>query len=520
MMQILPTLLVCVLSASILMTGPALSAQDTYGGPAYDAVYDVIQTSDGGYVALGNTASFDPLLVYYDFYLIKTDAVGNLQWQKTYGSEGWESGYGFDETSDGGFILVGSKTDPSDNKTDVYVVKVDGAGDVEWQQTYGGPGNDKARTVKQTLDGGYVIFGDSDSFGSVTFQSDLYVIKTSANGDVEWETVIGGDFTEWSWGGMQTADGGYVVVGDTRSYSTPVGWADAYLVKLDSDGTQVWDQTYGDIKIDAGRSVLQTADGGFVIAGESSPSGSSVYKAYLIRTDSVGELQWSRTYGPSTQDTIVRCVRETSDGGFILAGEQNTLSGADKDGYLLKVDAAGEPQWDNTYGGPSIEFMYSVAITADDGYMFSGRTLSYGAGNYDAFLIKLNSDGSLDEDAWSDLGGGTAGLMGQPELAGSGSLEGGTPASVALSGAPAGAAMLAWVSFAPAVFAALGGTVHAFPFNNQLLVFANGSGEFSAATTWPAGIPTGTSTWFQFVVQDASVPAGLTLSNGLLATAP
>jgi hypothetical protein len=511
---------VCVLIASILIASSDLSAsQTTYGGSAYDAVYDVIQTGDGGYIAIGNSASFDPLLLYYDVYLIKTDAFGNLQWQRTFGSPSWESGYGFNETADGGYILVGSKTNPSDNTTDVYVIKVDGIGGVQWEQTFGGPKNDKARTVQQTVDGGYIIFGDSNSFGSVPFQSDMYVLKISANGAMEWETVIGGDSTEWTWGGMQTSDGGYVVVGDTRSYSNPVGWADVYLVKLDEDGNQVWDKTYGDTSLDTGRSVLQTPDNGFVIAGETFPPGSSAYKAYLIKTDSDGNEQWSRTYGPSSQDTFARCVRATPDGGFIVAGEQNDPAGIDKDGYLLKVDALGNPQWDNTYGGPSIEFIYSVSVTSDDGYILSGRTLSFGEGNYDAFLVKLDSDGEHDE-TWSDLGGGTVGSMGQPALFGSGSLMGGTSASVALSNAPANAAMIAWTSFAPTPFAALGGTVHSFPFASQLFVFANGSGAFSGTATWPNGVPPGTNIWFQFVVQDASVSHGLTLSNGLLGTTP
>jgi hypothetical protein len=382
------------LFALLLLAGSDLTAQQqTYGGVAYDAVYDVIQTDDGGFIALGNSASYDPLLFYYDFYLIKTDAFGNLQWQKTIGSPFWESGYGFNKASDGGYILVGSKTDMSSFTTDVYVVKVDASGNVQWDKTFGGARNEKARTVQQTVDGGYVIFGDSDSFGSVSFQSDLYVIKISATGTLEWESVIGGDFTEWAWGGMQTADGGYVVSGDTRSFSAPVGVADVYLVKLDATGNQVWDKTYGDMNLDTGRSILETSDNGFIITGETTPSGSSSARAFLSRTDSVGNVQWTKAYGASSQHTVGRSVKETPDGGFVVAGDQDTPSGFDKDGYLLKVDELGNVQWENTYGGPAIEFIYGVTTTTNGGYVISGRTLSFGEGNYDAYLIRLDSNG-------------------------------------------------------------------------------------------------------------------------------
>jgi hypothetical protein len=513
------TVLVSVLFASILISSSDLSAsQNTYGGVAYDAVYDAIQTDDGGYIAIGNSASFDPSLVYYDVYLIKTDAAGTLQWQKTIGSPFWESGYGFNKTSDGGYIIVGSKTNQADNTTDVYVVKVDGSGDVQWEKTFGGPKNDKARAVEQTLDGGYIVFGDSASFGSVPFQQDMYVIKLGGDGSKEWETVIGGDFTEWTWGGMQTSDGGYVVIGDTRSFSTPVGFADAYLVKLDEDGNQVWDKTYGDVNIDMGRSVLQTPDGGFLIAGETFPAGASANKAYLVKTDLDGNMQWSRTYGPASQDTVARSVKATPDGGFIIAGEQNAPTGFDKNGYLLKVDALGDLQWDATYGGASIEFIYSVSVTSDDGYILAGRTLSYGAGNYDAFLIKLNSEG--EHDVWADLGGGTAGVGGQPVFQGSGDLSVGSTLGLDLTNAPSNAIFLMWMSVASTPVDVVGGTLYPLPAVAKLILSADPLGDFSVSAVVDTAVPPGVDIWFQCIVQDASTIHGITLSNALKATIP
>ena len=512
--------LVCALSTLLSVMSPESSAsQQTYGGAAYDAVYDVIQTDDGGYIAMGNSASFDPLLLYYDVYLIKTNAMGDLEWQKTMGSPYWESGYGFNKTSDGGYIIVGSKKDPAVNTTDVYVIKVDSSGSVQWEKTFGGPRNDKARAVQETLDGGYVLFGDSDSFGSVTFQQDMYVIKLDVNGDKQWETVIGGDYTEWTWGGLQTSDGGYAVIGDTRSYSNPLGWADVYLVKLDANGVQLWDQTYGDVSLDTGRSIIQTSDDGFVIAGEAYPSGSNAYKAYLIKTDPLGAMQWSQVYGLPFQDTVARCVKEIPGGGFIIAGEQNTISGTDKDGYLLRVDALGVPQWEKTYGGTSPEYIYSVSLTSDGGYVLAGRTLSYGAGNYDAFLIKLNSDGEHD-DAWANLGSGLAGTSGVPSLVGTGSLaEGSSNAADLNNAAPSAlAGLFLALSSTPVPFK--GGTLLPFPFLPPVFLTTSASGTINIPFVMPSGVPAGTELWVQWGIQDGAAVAGVALSNALKGVTP
>jgi hypothetical protein len=510
----------CGLVAALLTTTPGASASEqTYGGPAYDAVYDVIQTDDGGYIAVGNSASFDPTFTYYDVYLIKTDAAGNLQWERTFGTPGKESGYGFNSTSDGGYIIVGAKTDPTDFTSDVYVIKVDGSGNLQWEQTYGGAVNEKARAVQQTLDGGYVVFGDSNSFATVEFEQDMYVIKLDANGAKQWETVIGGDYTEWTWDGMQTADGGYVVVGDTRSYSAPVGWADVYLVKLDANGQQVWAQTYGDINIDTGRSVIQTADGGFMIAGESQPSGFTAYQAYLIKTDPTGVMQWSQTYGAPTLHTVARCIKATAGGGYIVAGDQNVPVGLDKDAYLLKVDALGVEQWEKTYGGPSIELMYAVTVTSDDGYVLAGRTMSYGAGNYDAYLIKLNSDGEHD-DPWEDLGDGLAGTHGVPSLVGTGTLLPGDDVTLTLAGALENSTTNLVVGFSQLGAPFKGGTLVPNPDILLLGLPTGPSGSVPLVAAWPGGVPSGMSFSFQHWISDGAAPAGFAASNAVSGTAP
>jgi hypothetical protein len=215
--------------------------------------------------------------------------------------------------------------------------------------------------------------------------------------------------------------------------------------------------------------------------------------------------------------TTTEIIDATGDGTSPLTGPQGIL--VDGSGIVYVAGWASDNAFQITPGGVITELidgtgdgmgntLDSPTTIAVDG---SGNVYVAGTSTDNVFKIALQ---------WTDLSGGTTGIAGQPTLVGSGTLVGGTPTSLTLTNAPTSAAMLAWVSFAPTPFMALGGTVHAFPFANQLFAFADMNGDFSASTTWPAGIPPDTNVWFQFIVQDLSVPEGLTLSNGLLATTP
>lgn len=305
----------------------------TYGGSLDDASYSVQQTLDGGYIIAGFTESFGA--GYGDFYLVKTDSLGNLMWDATYGdSSSYEIGSSVQQTSDGGYVVVGRTMGPSG--TNVYLVKTDSLGNLTWDAIYGDSLYQSGYSVIQTQDGGYIITGETYFFpGSDT--CDVYLIKTDSLGDTLWTRTYGGNLSDGASSILQTPDGGYVIVGDTESFGA--GGSDVYLIKTDSLGSVLWDTTYGGSYSDVGRSVCQTPDGGYIIAGVTGDW--PMWDVYLVRTDSVGILLWERTYPGGSFPDGGSSVQETSDGGYIVAGFVSSFGAGSYDVYLIKTDSLG-----------------------------------------------------------------------------------------------------------------------------------------------------------------------------------
>jgi len=363
---------------------PATSWQRTYGGIKEDEGYSVAQTNDGGYIITGLTYSYstpEETEVFYkeaNVYLIKTDANGNLIWQKTYGADGVDEGWSVVQTSDGGYIIAGDTEIYGAGKFDVYLIKTDANGNRIWQKTYGGPDWDIGYSIARTSDGGYIITGITESYGAG--KSDVYLIKTDANGNMLWQKTYGGSGVEEGRSVALTNDGGYIITG--YSDSRHINDFDLYLVKTDADGNLIWQKTYDFSFYDKGWSVAQTKDGGYVIAGEAG------YDALLMKTDANGNLIWRKTYGGTGSD-FARSVLETKDGGYIIIGSTSSYSAiGDLDVYLIKTDSNGNLLWQKTYGGGSEDRGWSIAKTNDGGYIITGIISSYGTGE-DVWLIKI-----------------------------------------------------------------------------------------------------------------------------------
>jgi len=253
----------------------------TYGGSGVDRGSSVQQTSDGGYIIAGRTYSFGAGME--DVYLIKTDANGNEVWYKTYGENEWAGGYSVQQTSDGGYIIAGW-TWSFGADDDAYLIKTDANGNTVWTKTFGGSDQDVGYSVQQTSDGGYIIAGWTDSFGAGML--DVYLIKTDANGNTVWTKTFGG--SEWEEGNsvQQTSDGGYIIAGYTESFGA--GESDVYLIKTNANGDTIWTKTYGGTNDDEGYSVQQTSDGGYIIASGTNSFGAGESDVYLIKTDANG----------------------------------------------------------------------------------------------------------------------------------------------------------------------------------------------------------------------------------------
>ena len=320
------------LSALMVNRVSAISFAKTFGGSSSDYAYSVQQTSDGGYIVAGGTVSFGA--GDDDVFLIKTDASGNLQWAKTFGGSGWDVPY----------------------------------------------------SVQQTSDGGYIVAGYTRSFGAG--YEDVFLLKTDASGNLRWAETFGGVYFDVAYSVQQTSDGGYIVAGYT--FSSSAGGIDVFLLKT---GTS-WARTFGGSSDDQAYSVQQTSDGGYILAGGTYSFGAGGLDVFLLKTDSSGNLQWAKTFGGSSYDRVYS-VQQTSDGGYIVAGYTLSFGAGSADVFLLKTDASGNLQWIKTFGGSSGDYAYSVQQTSDGGYIVAGYTLSFGAGSWDVFLLKTDANGNI-----------------------------------------------------------------------------------------------------------------------------
>jgi hypothetical protein len=264
---------------------------------------------------------------------------------------------------------------------------------VQWQKTFGGDSYDEGYSVQQTSDGGYIIAGTTSSFGAGGY--DVYLIKTDSNGNQEWQKTFGGDSYDWGRSVRQTSDGGYIIAGVTDSFGA--GKEDVYLIKTDSGGNLTWQKTFGGTSNDSGESVQQTTDGGYIIAGITTSFGTWYYNVYLIKTDPNGNTQWQKTFGGGSF-AVGFSAQQTSDGGYIIAGG---CSGGDV--YLIKTDSDGNLMWQKTFGGSYSAVGYSVQQTTDGGYIIAGRTWWGIGGPEGGILIKTDSAG---DSQWEKTFGG------------------------------------------------------------------------------------------------------------------
>ncbi|MBS1263699.1 MAG: hypothetical protein MAG715_00888 [Methanonatronarchaeales archaeon] len=329
-------------------------------------------------------------------------------WSALYGGDGGEEMEGVWATDDGGFVVVGATESFGEGKGDAWVVKLDGAGGVEWQKTYGGSGTDFATDVRGTDGGGYVVAGWTESFGEG--KSDFWLLKLDGGGDVEWQRTYGSEGEEQAWSVDVTGDGGYVVAGGSTSFGDGglLGSADAdfWVLKLDSSGDVEWQKVIGGPENDGGGGeygeyvvrVLEDEDGNYVVASDTDSFGSGGRDVWVVKLDSVGEVMWQRAYGGQYGESTWM-FREAADGGYIVPGVTETFS-PDESGdlWVLKLDTAGDVEWERVYG---LETYWDEAISVgatEDGGAIVGGYYEEGEEDWDLTLLRVGPDGDLQ---WS-----------------------------------------------------------------------------------------------------------------------
>jgi hypothetical protein len=289
----------------------------TFGERYYDEEgYSVQQTTDGGYIIAGSRDSFPFGTMYSDVWLIKTNSIGDTLWTKTFGSlYKNDKGNSVQQTTDGGYIITGWRISIGTYSEDVWLIKTDSSCDMLWTKTFGGSGDDRGESVQQTTDGGYIIAGWTWSLSAGW--RDLWLIKTSSLGDTLWTKKFGGAEMDHGYSVQQTMDEGYIIAGDTRSFGI-VNY-DVWLIKTNSSGDTLWTKTFGGSSEEGGYSVQQTTDGGYIITGPTRSYGSGLRDVWLIKTDSSGDTLWTKTIGGSGDDGGLS-VQQTIDGGYIITG--------------------------------------------------------------------------------------------------------------------------------------------------------------------------------------------------------
>ncbi|MBS1939311.1 MAG: T9SS type A sorting domain-containing protein [Bacteroidetes bacterium] len=403
----------------------------------------IIQTSDGGFVGAGFTNSTNGDVSgnhgIIDAWVVKLNNTGSLQWQKCIGGTEQDFAHSIQQTSDGGFILVGS-TQSNDGDVsglheganggrDVWVVRLDNTGNIQWQKCLGGTGGEEAYSIQQTSDGGYVLGGYTNSNdGDVSGGhggSDAWVVKLSAYGAIEWQKCMGGTGNDRATSVQQTTDGGYIVAGSTYSNDGDVsgnhGNSDAWAVKIDAVGNIEWQRCLGGSYVeDLNYSVKQNIDGSFIMAGTTRSNDGDVSEnhgvmnGWIINLDALGNVQWQKCIGGSYLEGI-NSIELTSDGGTVVVGRASSNDGdvegvqGGDDFWVVKLSNSGALQWQKCLGGTGSDQGYSIQQTSDEGYILSGWTQSNDVdvsgnhgGVFDVWVVKLGPDQIGIEEAKSD----------------------------------------------------------------------------------------------------------------------
>lgn len=371
-----------------------------YGGSANEDGRWMEQMPDSGFVMIGRSDTYSN--GQSDIWVVRTDAYGNVMWSRSYGGTQFDFGNMIRITSDGGFIMAGFTNSYGVGGNDAWLIKTDVLGNIQWQKTFGNSGDQEFEAVIQTSDGGYAAVGitDPDLNGSGQ-PADFFLVKVDANGDSLYSRNIGGASGEIGNSIQETPDGGFILAGQSYSYGNVDG--DYYIVKTDSQGIVQWFKNYTNPGLQECHHIQNVPGGGFIMVGDadSLANGLGDTDVWLIRTNDLGDTLWTKTIGGTKKDGG-KTVENTSDGGFIIAGITRSFGLINPNYYLVKTDNAGIIQWQNsTYGSSHHDHAYRGIETSDGGFAeFGYFRNSSNTSNY--ALVKLAPTGGVTKDVAID----------------------------------------------------------------------------------------------------------------------
>lgn len=419
------SLSLCIVAMS---QAPVIDWQKSLGGSDNEIIYAIRETSDGGYIAAGYTESNDGDITGNngdrDALLIKFAANGSVVWHKTYGGTGAENARSVLQTTEGGYIFTGSTSsangDVSSNHggNDVWVVKLDSQGAIEWEKTYGGMYGDAGFSIVPAAAGGYVVAGQSNSSdGDLTENNgmaDCWVFKIDASGTLAWQASFGGSNADYGRTLIETSEGNIVMVGYSDSANGDLtenkGAEDGWIIKLSGTGTLIWQKSIGGSGADYLWDVIESTDGGYVLTGSTTSTNGDVaanngsLDTWIVQVDEQGVFEWGHTFGGSEAEEGYKIV-EVSAGNFVVFGTAASANGdvstnqGEIDYWMFAVNAAGTIEWEKTIGGSSWDIALAGALTSDGGFVIAGSTSSNSGdvtennGADDVWVVKLNPQG-------------------------------------------------------------------------------------------------------------------------------
>lgn len=422
-------LLLFITTFSLNAQIPTIQWQKSFGGSNEDYVNHIIETSDGGYALVGKSLSTDIMDYHgnFDLIVMKLDNAGNVQWQRLLGGSGVDEGHTIKQTSDGGFIIAAESNSNDGDITghhggvyprDAWIIKLSSIGNIQWQKSIGGDGDDTAYSIQQTSDGGYIFSGYSNSNnGDLTLNYggyDFLIVKLNSAGTIVWQKTFGGSDYDYSESIQQTSDGGYIVAGATNSYNGDVtsnqGSGDWWIIKLNANGALQWQKSFGGTNFDVAHSIKQTLDGGYIVAGMTHSSDGDVTNhhgifvdIWVVKISSNGILQWQKALGGSEIDSSTLSIAQIPNGDYIISGYTYSNDGditnnhGNYDYWLANLNSSGQVQWQKCYGGSDWDKGKTMSTTSDGGFIMAGESLSTDGdvtinnGLYDIWVIKLNS---------------------------------------------------------------------------------------------------------------------------------
>ena len=415
---------------------PSIQWQKSLGGPGGDHAQSIIQTLDGGYIVAGLCSSNGGNVTgnhgSSDYWIVKLSTTGIIQWQKSLGGTSVDGANSICQTTDGGYIVAGYSNSNNGNVTgnhgsqDYWIVKLSSTGIIQWQKSLGGTSNEEANSIYQTTDGGYIVAGYSfSSDGDVTGNHgsrDYWIVKLTSTGIIQWQKSLGGTGSDIALSIKQTLDGGYIIAGLSTTFNngdvtSSHGSGDYWIVKLTSTGVIQWQKSLGGTSNDEAYSVIQTTDGGYIVAGHSYSNNGDVTGTHeggdywIVKLTSAGVIQWQKSFGGTRFDEAYSII-QTTDGGYVVIGNSESNDGdvtgnhEGGDYWIVKLSSTGVILWQKSLGGSEWEYAYDVIQSIDGGFVVAGYSNSTdgdvtGNTGADYWIVKLSPD-NLSSTTFAD----------------------------------------------------------------------------------------------------------------------